>query len=74
MIEIYEFDGVRYEVSPGKKDEFLNKYPGARLIMQQNNAAASMYGAVGVEEKTKFAEEGFLKNTFLGEAIYFGVD
>ena len=74
MIEIYEFDGVRYEVSPGKKDEFLNKYPGARLIMQQNNAAISMYGAVGVEEKTKFAEEGFLKNTFLGEAIDFGVD
>ena len=43
MFEVYEFDGITYEVSPEKRDKFLSDYPGARLVSQSHSQPDSVF-------------------------------
>ena len=35
MNEIYEFEGTRYDVAPNRLEEFLQKFPGATKVQEQ---------------------------------------
>ena len=48
MIELYEYDGVTYEVSPGMKEKFLTDFPGATLV-QQNQQQPEDYQSTGYQ-------------------------
>ena len=65
MIEIYEFDGITYEVSPDMKEKFFQDFPEATLV-QQPQQQVNAYQSTGYQGASGYQSFGYGENQSIG--------
>ena len=76
MNEIYEFEGKRYDVAPNRLEEFLQKFPGATKVQEQEfNPGADFIETIkqpSVQAPLKIEEPKPSKASTLGSSLAVG--